>query len=322
MIDLVRHYSSFAHHRTGTANDLEVIDWLAALLRNDGAGVDIDRWSFPQWTAHWSAELDGQPIDALPTFYEVSDCDDVRVVASTHPSGRLYVSNRHPVAESVPYLTMIVAGRHAARVDDVVARIERVHITDGLSANVRAMWPGAGPKVTVATPMSGWFSCASERGTGIAVARHLARELAAEGRQVELLCTSGHELFNIGLTREFEGRVDADGETIVHVGASAAAAGRGPSGLSELLAVTTNVENQGRRLAELGYVQRVGGREPKDWIGEARQWQSRGLPLLSVAGASEWFHTPDDVVENSTSADLLDLVADAFLHDVREFVGG
>jgi hypothetical protein len=336
MMELVERYGSRAHHRTGSQYDSETIDWLATMLRSDGAATEVSRWSFPQWLAEWSAELDGHAIDALPIFYEHSESEDVTVVATPHRKGRLYATNRHPVTTRTRKRTINVAGCFAHRVDDVVARISNVRLVDGTSANVCARWDGTGSRVVVATPISGWFSCASERGCGIAIARSLA--LASEGRSVELLFTSGHELFNIGLTHYLRERTHDVG-AVVHVGASVAAAGDGPHGLSSQLFVTSNVDRlqsqHGRRhgstddglryrphqLRSLGYHERDGGTNEKDWIGEARQWQQLGVPLLSVAGVSEWFHTPNDVPDLATSQTLLVDVANALLGDVHAFLG-
>jgi hypothetical protein len=321
MFDIVRRYSERPHHRTGTDNDRATIEWLAEVSRNRGAQVTIDRWSFPQWTAEWSAELDGTAIDAFPMFYETTESNTIYVVATPHPNGRLAVVNRRPVAEPVLHRSVNVSGRYADRVDDVVAHIDNVRIIDGTSANVRARWQGKGPTVLIATPISGWFNCASERGCGIAIALHLTDTFIAEGRSVELLFTSGHELFNLGLTHELAKRTSANEvQAIVHVGASVAAAGSGPRGLSEQLFVTSNVADCGVRLASLGYAQRVGGSDIKDWIGEARQWKTLDVPLLSISGASEWFHTPDDVAETATSPELLAMVAESLVEDVREFL--
>jgi hypothetical protein len=63
-------YGSRPSHRTGTVDDEATIDWFQSVLLSDGAKVQVDSWSFPRWTATWAAELDGQPIDALPLFYE------------------------------------------------------------------------------------------------------------------------------------------------------------------------------------------------------------------------------------------------------------
>jgi hypothetical protein len=320
VFDLVARYSAYAHHRTGTANDHEVAEWLATVLRADGAIVELNRSTFPQWTAEWSAELDGSLIDSLPVFYEISESGSALVVATAHPNGRLYVNNRRPTVEQVANLTLNVAGCYAARTDDIVTQIGNVRVLEGTSANVTGSWPGSQPKVIVATPISGWFSCASERGGGIAVARHLALSLVGRGHAVALWFTSGHELFNIGLTHELSRR-QPQADAIVHVGASVtAASGPGRNGFSDQLMVTSNIGGCGTSLGRLGFMRRHVGLDTKDWIGEARQWKNLGLPLLSAAGASEWFHTPDDTASNATSTQLLDAVSAAFFHDVVEFL--
>ena len=59
---------------------------------------------------------------------------------------------------------------------------------------------GASRTLVVSTPRSGWFTCAGERGPGIAVWLHLARWAAANLKTVDLefLATSGHEYENVG----------------------------------------------------------------------------------------------------------------------------
>ena len=55
--------------------------------------------------------------------------------------------------------------------------------------------------LVVMTPKSGWFTCAAERGGGIAVWLALAEHLAGSTprRTVHLLASSGHELHHLGL---------------------------------------------------------------------------------------------------------------------------
>jgi hypothetical protein len=171
-------------------------------------------------------------------------------------------------------------------------------------------------EVLIATPPSGWFRCASERGTGIAVARWLARSLAQRGCRVALLGTSGHELFNIGLERYLATHTISESvKAIVHVGASVAARSHlQPDLLSESLYVTSNVKGIGAELGSVGFRQRLGGVDRKDWIGEGTRWCTVGLPLLSVAGISHWFHTPEDTADRTTP-ELLERVAERLLAD-------
>jgi hypothetical protein len=326
----VETYAQLPFHLTGTEHDHQTIDWLADCLATDGATVEKRPWTFPRWTATWSAELDGTVIDSLPVFYEAVGTfasSKIDVVATAHPGGLLTVNNRH-AAHSVGdtiRARLLVAGRYADREKDVRAHISGAVVLEGRSANIAA---GYGCQfdevdVLVATPISGWFSCASERGTGIAVARWLAHELAAQGVRVGLLATSGHELFNIGLERQLAMRAPKP-SLIVHVGASVAArqfAGASDflssPQFSDMLVATTNQDSYATaNLASIGFQPRSGNLDPKTWIGEGTRWCTLGSPLLSVAGMSHWFHTPDDRADIATHPNLLAAVATALLNDV------
>jgi len=78
----------------------------------------------------------------------------------------------------------------------------------------------------LSTPRSGWFRCAAERGSGLAVWLSLARWLARgqQGVNIELLATSGHEYEYLG-GEHYLAQAPAPALTSlwVHVGASAAA---------------------------------------------------------------------------------------------------
>ena len=84
----------------------------------------------------------------------------------------------------------------------------------------------AAKTVIVSTPRSGWFGCAAERGSGLAVWLSLAQWLAQTQRSVniELLATSGHEYDYLGgehYLAEAAPKPEAT-KLWVHVGASAA----------------------------------------------------------------------------------------------------
>ncbi len=327
-------YGSRPSHRTGTVDDGATIDWFQTILGTDGAKVRVDPWSFPQWTASWSAELDGEPIDSLPLFYETTGSfgpSAIDVVATEHPGGLLTVKNRHALAETVAAkrATIFVPGRFADRMKEVRAQIIDARIVVGNSANVSASYGCKfnDAQVLIATPLSGWFHCASERGTGIAVARYLARILAEQGYRVALLGTSGHELFNIGL-EHYLANNEVNAPVIVHVGASVGA--RTPPAtiddpknavaLSDSVYVTSNQPDRGASLGAIGFKHRTVANDPKLWIGEGTRWCTQNRPLLSVAGMSHWFHTPQDTPENSTHAVLLATVAKALLQDTLQLL--
>jgi hypothetical protein len=327
-------YAERPTHRTGTVDDKATIDWFQSIAHVDGAKVQVDEWSFPRWVADWTAELDGETIDSLPLFYETTGSfgtDAIDVVATEHSGGLLTVKNRHARNEVVARerATMFVPWRFAGREREIRAQINNAHIKLGNSANVLASYgcEFADAQVLVATPLSGWFHCASERGTGIAVARYLARTLAELGYRVALLGTSGHELFNIGLERYLANNI-VEAPVIIHVGASVAArsAAANPidplQGLafSDSLYVISNQPDRGLTLAGCGFHHRAVANDPKLWIGEGTRWCTLDRPLLSVAGMSNWFHTPQDTAENATHPMLLARVAQALLEDTLQML--
>jgi hypothetical protein len=79
----------------------------------------------------------------------------------------------------------------------------------------------------LSTPRSGWFTCAAERGSGLAVWLALAHWLARadHGVNLELLATSGHEYVYAGgeLYLEHMAPPAASTRMWVHIGASLAA---------------------------------------------------------------------------------------------------
>jgi hypothetical protein len=79
----------------------------------------------------------------------------------------------------------------------------------------------------LSTPRSGWFGCAAERGSGLAIWLWLGQELArsSPGVNVELLATSGHEYEYLGGEHYLAQAAPTPSSTRlwVHIGASAAA---------------------------------------------------------------------------------------------------
>ena len=86
---------------------------------------------------------------------------------------------------------------------------------------------GADRTLVVVTPRSGWFGCAAERGSGLAIWLWLARRLARSryAVNIELVATSGHEYEYLGGAHYLEEAAPKPAATRlrVHIGASAAA---------------------------------------------------------------------------------------------------
>ncbi len=319
-------YAERPAHRTGTEDDAWTIDWFAGRARADGATVAVEQWELPQWRADWSAELDGQPVPSLPLWYGCVGSygpSAVTVVATPHEDGFLTVPNRDvdPSPPTRDRATVMVPGRLAGREREVRATVTGARIEVGRSANVLATYGCGLPdaEVLVATPLSGWFSCAAERGSGISVALAVARELAGAGRRVALLGTSGHELMNLGLERWLSRRGPEDlPPLVVHLGANVAAraAGLGPARLSQPRGARSNVADAAPRLVAAGFTASVVGRDPSEWLGEAVHWCTVSRTLLSLVGGSRWFHAPEDLPSTATDPRLLAEVGTALLGDV------
>lgn len=156
------------------------------------------------------------------------------VLVTTGPTGEaiaLNVSTRRPPVgrpvavlapkDAEPFVAAAREGKPATLTLDgeggrrtafnVIARLER----------------NAPRTLVISTPRSGWFACAAERGSGLAVWLWLAERLAdAHGHvNIELLATSGHEYEYLGGEEYLGHEAPKPGATAlwVHIGASAAA---------------------------------------------------------------------------------------------------
>lgn len=179
----------------------------------------------------WASLAD--PAAARPLADAFARGAAAAVEVTTGPTGEAIALNvsthkpgfQRPVAllapkEAAPFLAAAAEGRTGTLVVDgeggrrpafnVIARLERK----------------AARTVVISTPRSGWFACAAERGSGLAVWLSLARWLAKAGHgfNVELLATSGHEYEYLGGEQYLtQAPRPADTHLWVHIGASAAA---------------------------------------------------------------------------------------------------
>jgi hypothetical protein len=256
------------------------------------------------------------------------------VVATGGDTGRLVAVNRE-IGPATGLPTVCVAGALGPRLVEETVRVEiSARLVPGRAANVvgtigdgpaSGSGPGSGaapgPATLVTTPLSGWFRCAGERGTGIAVALEVARRLAERG-PVVVAGTSGHELQGAGQAHLMErlAALAMRPSGVLHVGASAAAGEGEPLRLAATRwaggwvgadrrgELAAHVERLGARAILPATPEEAGRRE--SWLGEAQAWSQLGVPLLSIAGAFPLFHTPGDVPAAATTPALLAHVAD------------
>ncbi len=363
---LVCEYADLGEHRTGTAVDRATTDWLAGLLRGAGAAVEFQPFEFSRYQAEWEVRVDGEPVQSIPLFYEgiglastnhpatmswkpglshtgldpafdafarqaLADGAPAAVVATGGPTGLLHAVNRAPILGSgLP--TLLVPGRLGDRLGS--ARVEvtfDARILTGRSNNIIGRF-GDGPieeTLVITTPISGWFRCAGERGTGIAVAIEVAAAIA-QNQPVMFIGASGHELYHQGAQRAVR-EIAGPPQAIVHIGASVAAAAQPPVNGSAILTpdlVARISADLGQStelsavLAEVGIRTVVPQRpnDPEEWTGESRNWAHFNRPLFSLVGGFPFFHAPEDTPERATTPALLEKVSHAVATSVRLMV--
>ena len=364
LFDLVEDYAAFGVHRSGTATQLLASRWLAGLLRERGAVVEEVSVEFERYVADWTVLIDGDEVEALPLFYEATGStttDDPRRWPAFSPTGTgptgvsgalgdtgvergelvvaatrnllvlLAVSNRTPGPGSGVHVLQ-VAGRHGGALAEgapvrasIDARIEPARCDNVIG---RFGDPGpAGRLIIVTTPISGWFACAGELGTGIAAAVEVAARLSAE-TPVLFLGATGHELGAFG-TAEFHRRFGARVDTVIHVGANVgcdwaasseldapdhsymSARFAGPVDLHEALSAA---------FAPTGHGLDTPPSERSHWFGEAADWLDAPC-LLSLLGQNPWFHAPEDLPAVSCTAARTEVVTDALTEAALAIIG-
>lgn len=175
--------------------------------------------------------------------------------------------------------------------------------------------------IVISTPKSGWFTCAGERGPGVALFLALARWAGQRQSPISYLfdCNTGHELMGLGIRRFLEELAPPPAQVLgwIHLGANIAtwdwqesAAGlqrraqpedyRIMCSSPDLLPLLTNA------FANMPGLQPVVG----PGLGEMRGVIEAGYPGFGVNGGGyRFFHTPADVPEEATAPELLEPMA-------------
>lgn len=359
LFGLVCAYTALGDHRTGSAVDDRTAAWMAQQLTDRGLSVERQPVAFDRWVSTSSVTVAGREIDHLAVPYEwtgslttarvhVGSFDparggfpellsapievardagaDVAVLATEHPNGSLVGVNRVYGAETSGFPTVLIAGRDlegaAAGPIEVSLTAEQV---PGTTTNVVATNGRSGVPLLLTTPLTGWFGCAGERATGIAVLLHLVERFGH--LPLLVVATGGHELHWFGVDRWIDSAAPTP-SAVVHVGASVAVEEDDPAGGRRLadgrLAMTTLDEPASAPVAAALEAARLGLHPATDrWIGEGKSWSRLPVPLLSFSGAGVDFHTPEDIPERVTSPAALAVAAEsigdaveAFLHAV------
>ena len=198
-----------------------------------------------------------------------------------------------------------------------------------IAKNVVATLPGEDPDaapVAIMTPRSGWFTCASERGGGVAIWLGLAAAISAmpdQRRTVHMVASSGHEINHYGLQSFLKARSGLETRALawLHLGA-----------LIGSRATSVKIEPSDQKLGALAksafessgaerwmmWDQRGGEAEN---IAEAggRDVSLRGGPA-DIEGGDPFFHSPNDSIDRATDIELVAASGRACLEMVQRLV--
>lgn len=196
----------------------------------------------------------------------------------------------------------------------LTARVER---TQTQALNVVTAIAGSGKAtapIVVMTPRSGWWSCASERGGGLACWLEIMRALheAEPAGDVLFVASSGHELGHLGLDDFIARRpgIVSTAKAWIHLGANIGAAQGAGNHLQasddEMEAMMAEAMSKGG--LHIAY-RRPRGSAP---LGEAANVYRGGGRYLSLIGKNDLFHNPADRGPDVIDLDVIARFARAF----------
>lgn len=278
------------------------------------------RWTAPNARAHYEA-LEEQGVIGV-------------VVPSGDPEGQVVLRNAQHILTpfGIPVLQVAARDARALASSLVLGGIEATLEVDGerlksRATNVVASVPGTEPEaapVVVMTPKSGWFTCAAERGGGIATWLALAEALATDRprRTVHFVASSGHELHHRGLEAYLNARRPLPKQAVawLHLGASIGARYPQPrTGASDdalhALATSALARHGCETVAPIEFLE-----TGSPGTGEARNIAERGGRYVTFLGGHRYFHSPQDTVDVAVDAENIARWARAALDVVRSMI--
>jgi hypothetical protein len=195
-------------------------------------------------------------------------------------------------------------------------RVDAVNVTATLSGSDRSM-----PPLVIMTPRSGWWTCASERGGGLACWLELMREVkkTQTKRSVVFVASSGHELGHLGINAFVDRRPNIVTNSVgwIHLGANIGAA-QDPGNT-----IQASDDELEKRLADAmtasGFA--IGRRNPRGTIpgGEAEVVHRGGGRYVSIIGRNALFHNPADRGPEAIDALVISRFVDAVARVAQEF---
>jgi len=258
----------------------------------------------------WSGFAISERIDELEQQGAVG-----LVIPHGDRDGQIVLRNAHRIGRphSIPVLQIAPRDSRSLKSailinGEAVLEVDGERLTSNATnvvATIEGSDPDAAP-IGIVTPKSGWYTCAAERGGGIAIFLALAESLAALGtprRTFHLLASSGHELDFYGIrayARVHRAHI-ADAEAWFHLGASIGAR-------EEPRAATAASDDDLHQLVESAVaaegVERAEVRPPgPSRGGEALIVSELGTRYVSFLGGHAYFHSPSDTVEQAFDAE-------------------
>ena len=196
---------------------------------------------------------------------------------------------------------------------------EAFNVTASIQGTDRAL-----PPLVIMTPRSGWWTCASERGGGIACWIELMRAMRGmkPARDVLFVASSGHELGQLGIEIYAERRPDLikHSHAWIHFGANIGAA-QDPG--NTIQASDDEMENMmAERIAAVGLA--IDRRVPRGTIpgGEAGVVHRGGGRYMSIIGRNALFHNPADRGPGAVDPGVIARFAAAFTSIAKTLAAG
>ena len=249
-----------------------------------------------------------------------------------NPGEEIFVYNVTQDDPSWPAPVIVIGSRHKAQLEAAqrAGTLLDIAFTGKFEKNVEGrnvvarLDRGLAKTIVVSTPMTGWFTCACERGSGIAAFLAMARTIAAARPTVNIVfvATAGHEIGHGGMEIFLHRDPPKPESTLgwIHVGASVACYEWRKDGDRW---VTDKVVDGGRRLISSPSTARLtddafAGQTFNRVVstteappGELREVKAAGYPnFLGIASGHRFFHNPSDTPA-TTGPEALEPVARA-----------
>lgn len=234
------------------------------------------------------------------------------IAATGDPDGFVMLRNAERMASRSPLPVLQIARNDAAsllRIANTDHKVRLVIDSDvvpsratNVVADIKA--PASDGLVVVLTPKSGWFSCAAERGAGVAITMALAARIAAideRRKDVRVLFTSGHELGHCGLLNYLEQNPGLRNQAQLWVQLGASIGARYPHNIRVFSREDGWREWFMSVLARHGAGPATLAQPDVRPGGESRE--VFGCPFVALAGHHAYFHSPRDIPEIAVDAE-------------------